>query len=462
MPSFEKLVPQLEEAIRDIPLLDAHTHMDAKHLAARGLDDVALYHMVISDLYSAGYGDGTRMDEWPEEKERVRRIETALPYYPAIQNCGVAWGLRIILKDLYGWKQPLAADNWRKLDAKIRERSGDPAWPRQILDRVKIRRTCTETWRGHDGSADDVFQYSLEWCFFARCQWGEFDAVLYDLENAWQYDKPQPPLPVTTGGKRPPVRREIRSADDADTALDHYFACIPFDRIVSTAQHVSTDINYIDNVTKEQFNKALANRKAAGPAEQDVYSSYLFEGFLNRMESRRKKIVFQFSFAAEPLPFESGSRIRQETLRSLANIIARHPGQKFQCFLASMHANQTLATFCRELPNLSLAGYWWHNFFPSFIPRIMSERLDMVSTNKLVGFFSDAYTSEWAYAKAVMVRKCLARVLAEKVTTGQYDVKLALEVARRILWETPQSLLGMVPKPEPAARRAKTRTRSRR
>ena len=39
----------------------------------------------------------------------------------------------------------------------------------------------------------------------------------------------------------------------------------------------------------------------------------------------------------------------------------------------------------------------------------MSERLDMVSTNKLVGFFSDAYTSEWAYAKAVMVRKFLAR-----------------------------------------------------
>ena len=262
---------------------------------------------------------------------------------------------------------------------------------------------------------------------------------------------------MTTGGKRPSVPREIKSADDADAAMDHYFACISFDEILSTAQHISTDINYIDNVTKEQFNKALANRKRAGAAEQDIYSSYLFEGFLTRLENLPKRIMFQFSFGAEPLPFESGSRIRQETLRSLANIIARHPRQNFQSFVSSMHANQTLATFCRELPNLSLAGYWWHNFFPSFIPRIISERLDMVSTNKLVGFFSDAYTSEWAYAKAVMVRKCLARVLAEKVTTGQYDTKLALDVARRILWETPQSLLGMVPKSEPGKARAKAK-----
>ena len=123
-------------------------------------------------------------------------------------------------------------------------------------------------------------------------------------------------------------------------------------------------------------------------------------------------MVFQFSLGAEPLPFETASRLTQKTLASLAEMIARHPGIRFQCYLSSAHANQTLCTLARELPNFSLAGYWWHNFFPAFIERVISERLDMLSTARQVGFFSDAYTMEWSYAKAILVRRILSRVLA--------------------------------------------------
>ena len=44
----------LLEGLETIPLLDIHTHLDASHLAARGLHDILLYHMLISDLVSAG------------------------------------------------------------------------------------------------------------------------------------------------------------------------------------------------------------------------------------------------------------------------------------------------------------------------------------------------------------------------------------------------------------------------
>jgi hypothetical protein len=76
----------------------------------------------------------------------------------------------------------------------------------------------------------------------------------------------------------------------------------------------------------------------------------------------------------------------------------------------------------------------------------MAERLDMLPANKQVGFFSDAYVVEWTYAKAVLVRKQLARVLAEKIDQGQYSRAEALAVARAILFESPQALLGMVPR----------------
>ena len=158
-----------------------------------------------------------------------------------------------------------------------------------------------------------------------------------------------------------------------------------------------------------------------------------------------RDILFQFSLGAEPLPFETASRVSQKTLAQLAEIVGRHPRLRFQCFVASRHANQTLCTLCRELPNFSLAGFWWHNFFPGAIRQVMTERLDMVPVNKQVGFFSDAYAVEWCYAKALIVRRQMAQVLAAKVAQGQYSLDEAVSVARAILFDTPQSLCGMTP-----------------
>ena len=126
----------------------------------------------------------------------------------------------------------------------------------------------------------------------------------------------------------------------------------------------------------------------------------------------------------------------------MAALAARHPRLRFQVFLASEHANQAFCTLVRELPNISLAGFWWHNLFPGIIRKVMADRLDMVAANRQVGFFSDAYCLDWTYAKAVIIRRQLAEVLAQKVSQGQYDVDEALAIARQILYESPQSLNG--------------------
>jgi hypothetical protein len=192
--------------------------------------------------------------------------------------------------------------------------------------------------------------------------------------------------------------------------------------------------------------EALVNRSSATVRERDMYASYVNEVFLTQFEAMHgDRIAFQFSFGAEPLPFETGSRVSQQALAELGHMIAGHPGIRFQCFLASRHANQSLCTLCRELPNLSLAGYWWHNFFPSVMRQVMEERLDMLPTNRQIGFFSDAYCIEWAYAKWAMVRSQLAAVLAGKIEQGQYTKAEALEVARAVLYDAPQQLLGMRP-----------------
>ena len=323
----------------------------------------------------------------------------------------------------------------------IRERADDGAWARSILKRVHIRRTCAEYCRKGNGEGDDVLQYSLEWGMFMRCQWGEYDTAVYDLERTWG-KPPEAPLAIG-GGVRPENERTIRTLADVHDAIRHYVETIPYAEVITTATGISTDIDY-RLPSDDEMEQALARRAQAGPAERDIYAAYIGEAFLAALEKRGKEIVFQFSLGAEPLPFETASRVSQKTLAQVAEIVGRHPGLRFQCFLSSRHANQTLCTMCRELPNFSVAGYWWHSFFPDAIRQVMGERLDMVPVNKQIGFFSDAYVAEWAFAKALLVRRQMAQVLAQRVAQRQYTEHDALKIAREILFETPQ-LFGMRP-----------------
>jgi glucuronate isomerase len=441
-----RLIQDLELALAEVPLLDIHSHLVGGRLGARGLHDVLLYHMVVSDLYAAGCPSGERLTPfpgWPDAKEAHARIQVALPCLPHIQNTSSWWGVRLILSELYGWNDTITPDNWRTLDDLIRERSEDRVWHHSVLDRLNLRRTGTELARRGDGEDDDRLQYALEWGFFTRCQWGEFDTALYELERCWGR-APESPAPIAAGG-RPKTERTIRSLADVHAAVRHYVDSIPYGQVLATATHFSTDIRY-RVVSDAEMESALAHRAQATAAERDCYAAYVHELFLAELEKHGHEIVLQFSLGAEPLPFETGSRLNERTIAELAEMIARHPRLRFQCLLASRHANQSLCTLARELPNFSLAGYWWHNFFPDAIRQVMAERLDMLPANKQVGFFSDAYCVEWTYAKSVIVRRQLARVLAEKTQQGQYSMELALTVARSILFETPQTLLGFVPR----------------
>jgi glucuronate isomerase len=437
---------ELESALAEVPVIDIHTHLVGGKLAARGLHDLLLYHMAVSDLYAAGCPSGARLTEypgWPTREEAHARIQEALPHLPHVRNTSTSWGLRIMLADLYDWRAPIDEHNWRRLDDLVRERADDRPWAHGILDRMNCRRTGTEIARREQGQDDDRLQYALEWGFFTRTQWGEHDTALYELERCWGR-QPGSPSPIGTAG-RPATERTIRNLDDLHAALRHYVRSIPYAQVLATATHLSTDIDYRP-VSDTEMAAALARRGQAGPAERDLYASYVHEAFLTALEQQGQRIVFQFSFAAEPLPHETGSRVAQHTIAQLAEMIGRHPALRFQCLLASRHANQSLCTLCRELPNLSLAAYWWHNFFPDTIRQTIAERLDMLPLNKQVGFFSDAYCVEWAYAKLALVRKQLAAVLAQRVEQGQFTQDEALSVARAILFETPQTLLGFVPR----------------
>ena len=147
---------ELERALAEIPILDIHTHLVGGRLAARGLHDVLLYHMVVSDLYAAGAPAVRGSPSFPggrAQDEAAGRIEEALPYLRHIQNTQLVLGradhpARALRVD----RRRSIESNWKKLDGLIRERADDRSWAHQVLDRSRIERTGTELARRGDGS----------------------------------------------------------------------------------------------------------------------------------------------------------------------------------------------------------------------------------------------------------------------------------------------------------------------
>src|SRR5256714_10873354 len=102
-----QLVKELESALAEVPVIDVHTHLVGGKLGARGLHDVLLYHMVVSDLYSAGCPSGGRLAQYPAlpppEGERPP-IEEALPFLPHIQKTSFRWALHILPFRPHQWQ----------------------------------------------------------------------------------------------------------------------------------------------------------------------------------------------------------------------------------------------------------------------------------------------------------------------------------------------------------------------
>ena len=123
MSEFNGLYNEIYQGLKEIPAYDVHTHINEEHMSARGLDDILLYHMVVSDLYSAGCPSGGRLPEFPQEEYRLKRLKEAVSYRKYPQHL-LLFGVRTILKDLYGIDEEISENNYLKIDAIIKSRSG--------------------------------------------------------------------------------------------------------------------------------------------------------------------------------------------------------------------------------------------------------------------------------------------------------------------------------------------------
>ena len=427
--SQAEIQSKISEALNSVAVIDPHTHLDGTRPAARNLADIVLYHHVWIELVSAGMAQnevtvaGLPHELADPQMESLERVRRALPYLPRIRNTMVGTLLTWLLNDLYGIKDSLQKTNLDNLASDVERHNRDISWPERFFaDVCGIEKAATVEKMGQKP--------------FARLTGA--DERLRRLNIADGKASPRQLIQSMSGM----IGRDIRNGAD----------------YMEFAKKLATDTSpgsphFIGAWMPAFFTDELANEgevtriieKAwdGKPLSGAEMGSVSYFGMMTALEALRKTNVrtIQLIAGAEVIPpHRSVTQWSGRFSGAAARLASKFEDFRFNISAASDAFTQDIAIMAKHIPNVSVAGYWWHTFYPFYIKKSLETRLDIVPASKIVAFFSDAYHCEWCLPKLRLVKQIMGEVLIERINYGMYDLDSALTIIPTVFHDAPKEI----------------------
>lgn len=430
--SLRETQKKIADALKAVMVVDPHTHLNAAQPVARNLADIVLYHHVWIELVSAGMGQyevtkaGLPHELADPQMEPMERVRRALPYLPRIRNTTVGSLLGWLLTDLYGIKGGLKSSDLEALSAEVESRGRDAAWPERFFtDVCRIEKAATVEPLGQKR--------------FPR------------LSGA---DERLRMLNIADGKAAPRERLELMSVvlgRDVRTAANyHDFAKkLAVDPSMGSPLFIGAWMPafFTDELAEEtavtRIIKKAWNKEPLSDAEMGSVSYF---GMVAALEALRATPVrtIQLIVGAEVIPpHRSVTQWSGSFCGAAARLASRFEDFRFNLGVASDAFTQDTAVMAKHIPNVSVAGYWWHTMYPFYIRKSIETRLDIVPASKIVAFFSDAYHCEWCLPKLRLVKQIMGEVLVDRVNSGLYDLDTALSIIPTVFHDAPKEIYGL-------------------
>jgi hypothetical protein len=428
----------LRDELDAVSVVDPHTHLRPDRPEAGNLADIALYHHVWVELVSAGMPlTAATQAGLPHEladpgMEPLDRLRAVLPYLTHLRSTTCGHLLRTLLEDLYGVRGgELTAANLEAVFAAVAERAADPNWGSHVLaDRCRIVKSLTVDHHEQAPYGPAIGKGVEQDVNFTSGKQGPRDSLLRiegelgsDLRKAGDYGEAMHAL------GRDYSRRPIHFV--GLWLLPHFSYVVP---------------------TEKQVTEAIERARADRPLSHQDLSAFTSYGLRSLLEGMRGGPLrtIQVIVGAEVLPpHRSLTHWGPEFPGALARLAGEFEDFHLNCSSASDLYTQDLAILAKHVPNVSVAGYWWHVLYPFYIRKSIETRLDIVPANKIIAFFSDAYHAEWCYPKLKLVKGIFAEVLLDRVTRGMYTQETALSLLRQTFHDNPARIYGIETRPPP-------------
>jgi predicted TIM-barrel fold metal-dependent hydrolase len=124
----------------------------------------------------------------------------------------------------------------------------------------------------------------------------------------------------------------------------------------------------------------------------------------------------------------------------LSNVLRAHRTVRFDLFHAGYPYAREIGVLGKHYPNVWLNACWIYLISMAGSRQLLSEWIDLVPAERLLGFGSDLQWPEMIYGHLVMARACIADVLSEKVERDFLSKAAALDLVRLMMRDAPAAL----------------------
>ncbi len=405
---------EIFEEVANIPLVDIHTHLNHRRLKAKDLSEIIIYHYIATELVSSGMPREILDLEDPDE--RVRRI---IPFLKNVKNTSTFWALRRVLS-LFNFNEELNEESFHLLQSNFRDFEKNFDGTSFLKEKVKVKKAfLTLQFTDTDLTFDtSFFTGSLRLESLSKDLSQEF---LRRLEEMFSL--------------------KINNAGDMRDAVAEVFS--KFKNHISTITISLNPSEAIITEQKEEYvDEAIRKIGSGGKLsfeEKTAFSSFVVDEFLKLIKD--EGIVFQLMLGVErPVigaspPDYAIVANEPGQLLSLCRLFHKYKQVNFDLISAGRIQTHELDVVAKNYRNIFVSGFWWYSYYPSIMMERTVEKLQMLPMNKWCAFFSDAHVPEWVFGKEQLVKHQLALTLNDLIEKGYLDKGLALESARRLLYE---------------------------
>jgi len=422
----------IKSAVDRIKLIDTHEHLPQESERIKGKPDpfaIFLIHYISSDLVSAGMPKDVLYRVRSTSLPLNERWRLLAPFWRKIQNTGYARSLNLAVKGLYNI-DGINERNCKDLEAKIKS-----------VNKPGLYKWVLKEKAGVELSILDNETVDVDRSLFAPVMRFDDFILLKERSDVEALERK--------------CEMKIHSLSDLTKALTLHFEklsksivgvkiALAYRRPIYFEKATTSDAERVFNKIYSQ--KVFRRIELPDGARVNIPEGISFEE-AKPIQDFIVHTVLQLSGTHQlPVQIHTGLQEGNENVVAssnpvhLVNLFMEYKEVKFDVFHGGYPYTSELAALAKNFPNVYVDLCWLHIISPTVARRVLSELLDTVPSNKILGFGGDYRFVEGVYGHALLARENIARVLTEKVEDDNFTQKEALLLAQRLLRDNANEL----------------------